>query len=57
MIPAGFHDEWLTIGRHRVYIRVRCGFLGARERRRTEFVAELIEAYSGGAHSRAVQQR
>jgi hypothetical protein len=28
MIPAGFHDEWRTIGRHRVHISVRDGFPG-----------------------------
>jgi hypothetical protein len=48
-IPDCFNTEWLTVGRHRIYLTVRCGFPEDYHRRIATLAAEACSSYSDSA--------
>ena len=48
-IPEGFHSEWLTVGRHRIYLEVRCGFPQDYHRQIVTLAAAVCSAQSDSA--------
>ena len=49
MAVNGFHSEWVTIGRHRVFLECRCSFPGDEMRFIAQVAAKTIDSHSEDA--------